>query len=364
MAIHASKFKNQYTSYEVKKSISNGITDYNNFDMSLCNADIIDYKNLTQLTLENLAKIHKDVNIYIANAKGVSNIRNIASSLGAGKHIVLSQEFIDKMGIDAESYNKCKQILDGTMKQLSEANFEVKSIGACVDENGITFWNTVEDKKGVNTTPESNDNIIDMMKKMQQEMDDLKNKFKIINTNSAFNAPMEVYSKLARAKNTAEVKVVASAARFKITRLKSMLRDCEDADKRKIKAAIRQLDKAITRAYRKVQDLSKEDNLNQEGLNAKRRNEKKLAEYKESELQKRIVVRKIRERAQISEANQLYYYPQMLLNKKSNYEEKPVSEFVPIEVQNYTSTQVADDVINIDAEIPIVNVSPTIQISI
>ena len=93
----------------------------------------------------------------------------------------------------------------------------------------------------------------------------------------------------------------------------------------KIKAMIKQLEKAITRSYRKIRDLSNEESLSQEKRSAEIKEKKRLAAHKNDELNRRRAIRRIRERAQIDEANPLYYYPQIFLNK----DEDRKNEYIP-----------------------------------
>lgn len=350
------RMRNQYTSLTSKKSFENSLANLNKIDMSFFDQDLIDYDKLTKLTLENLSQNYKDVTIYVVNTNDYNDIDKLALGLGNGKHLVVSKDFIEKMGTSAEAYNKGKTILEETLKQLTNSNVDIKSTGAYVDEKGITFWNTYEKVKPLNN---NHDNIFDTMKKMQEQVDELRNKFKIIKANSALSAPIDIYSKLARARSIPEVKSVVSTARYKISKLKAMLRDCEDNEKNKIKAAMRQLEKAITRSYRKVRDLSQESNLSHEKTTAEIKDNKKLAEHKRNELYRRRAIRHIRERAQMDEANPLYYYPQILLNKKNNdYKDEPIPTIDIASISIDVAPQIVEVV---DTQ---VNVLPTIEISI
>ena len=350
------KIKNQYLTSTSDKYLNNVFNNLNNIDMSFFDQDNIDYEKLTKLTLENLKQSYKGVNVYIVNSNDNKDIKKLALGLGSGKHLVISKDFIDKMSSSEEAYNKGKKILEETFKQLSNSEFNFKSTGAYLDEKGITFWNAYEKIIPVNVNQNS---FIEAMKKMQEQLDELQNKFKVMNSNSAFDAPVEIYSKLARARSIPEVKNVASIARYKINKLKAMLRECEDDEKSKIRAAIRQLEKAITRSRRKINDLSEENNLSNEISKAKFNDNKKLDEHKKHELNRRRAIRSVRERAQMNEANPLYYYPQILLNKK-NYESK--DEPIPtIDISNLStdvSFQISDTAVQTAVDImPIMEIS-------
>lgn len=351
------KIINHNSTSTIDKSLEYDSTNFNKTDMSYFNQDSIDYDKLTKLTLENLRQSYKGVNIYVVNSNDNKDINKLALGLGNGKHLVITKDFINKMSSSAEAYDKGKKILEETLKQLSNSEFNFKSTGAYLDEKGITFWNTYEKINPVNT---SHNSYFEAMKKMQEQIDKLQNKFKVMNSNSALNAPVEIYSKLAKARSVAEVKSVASAARFKINKLKSMLRDCEDDEKIKINAAIRQLEKAITRSYRKVRDLSQENNLANERITAEINDKKSLVHQKKNELNRRRAIRHVRERAQIDEANPLYYYPQILLNKKNN--DLKDEDIPTIDISGlYVNISPQVEAITVETA---VNVMPTVEISI
>ncbi len=321
-AKHISKLNSQSLTSDSKQYIENQLDTSNNFDISVFDFSAIDYNKLTKSTLETLKKSYAGINIYILKSNSPADVKKLALGLGSGKHLVISQDFINKMGSSEESYNKGKAILEETLNQLSNSNFEFNSIGAVVSEDSIKFW-TVYQK---NTSQDYVQNsFIDPIKMLQQQGEELKNKFKTMKKNSSFNAPIEVYSKLSRAKSKPEVMNVVSTARANISKLKTMLRDCEDNEKMKIKAMIKQLEKAITRSYRKIRDLSNEESLSQEKRSAEIKEKKRLAAHKNDELNRRRAIRRIRERAQIDEANPLYYYPQILLNK----DEDRKNEYIP-----------------------------------
>lgn len=115
------------------------------------------------------------------------------------------------------------------------------------------------------------------------------------------DAPLEAYARLARAKNKGQVGLAAGYARGKIAQLRAALRtDAENSEE--IKAALRQLEKAVSRAGKKRQDLQKEE--------VKERRQKRLMEEKERERAQRLreevrrqkLLRAIRERGYMHEA--------------------------------------------------------------
>ena len=360
---YSNKIKKEISPCIIKSNDSKKF-NYSNYDIAICETENVDYKNLTKLTLKNLKNTYKNINIYIGDFNSHNDIKNFAANSSNGKNLIISSEFLKKMESNSESYNNGKFVLEEVLKQLSNDLNNFDSIGAYIDEKGITFWNSYKKDKKETISNSSNDIMLEAMKNMQQDIDDMKNKLKIMKSKSVFNAPVEVYSKLAQARTVTEVKGVISNTRYRISKLKSMLRSCEENEIKKIKAAINQMEKAITRSYRKIRDLSQEDNIRLEKNKAENTNENKKAEKKNRELEKRRAIRRIRESAQMDEANPLYYYPQMLLNrKKDNFDDKDIPTYVPENVSLNASMPISTTA-DISSGSTVVNVLPTIEISL
>lgn len=364
-----------YTTYS-EQNIINDVNVFDNFDVSNFDLETIDYKKLTKSTLEVLSKNYKNMNIYILEKDSATDIKNFGSNLGNGVHIVISKDFIDKMGSSEEAYNRGKAIIEQTLKNISNVDIGlksgIKSFGAVIDDKSINFWigyekNEIDKQKG-NSIKLPQNNFLDSIKNLEKQGDELKNKFNSIKKTSNIKIPIDVYSRLAGAKSKSEVMSVVSMARANIAKLKKSLKDSNDNEKTKIRAVINQLEKAITRSYRKIKDLASEDSLAQGRSSAEIKDKKRLAAHKNEELNRRRVIRRIREKAQIDEANPLYYYPQMFLNKK--YEDEESNSYIQtIDISAITPTISAADVSASVTTVPLqqnveITVMPSINISL
>lgn len=327
------KVNNQNFIPNSEQNVKNDISISDNFDVSTFDLKSIDYEKLTKSTLEILSKNYKNVNIYILNQGSTMDIKNLASNLGNGKHLIISKDFIDKMGSSEEAYNRGKIIIEKTLESLSSSDLElkygIKSLGAVIDDKSINFWTGYEkndmsklENSGLKTP--QND-FLDPIKTLERQGEELNKKLKSMRKSSSLKTPIDVYSKLASAKSKPEVMSVVSMARSNIAKLKNSLKDSSDSEKIKIKAMINQLEKAITRSYRKIKDLTNEESLAHGRKAAEIKDKRKLAEHKSEEMNRRRTIRRIREKAQMDEANPLYYYPQMFLNKKDEDEESKSS---------------------------------------
>ena len=129
--------------------------------------------------------------------------------------------------------------------------------------------------------PQTEDKTIwEMMKEAQAKAEERKKSLQLPKSTRYGDAPMMAYARLARARTPADVNAAAGYARRCIGQFKAALRqDSENADR--IKAAINQLQKAVSRAGKKKRDLEQE----------------KLAD-----LRRRKSMRLIRERGYLKEA--------------------------------------------------------------
>lgn len=353
-------------------NVNNDVNASDNYDVSSFDLEAIDYKKLTKSTLEILSKNYKNINIYILEKGCVTDINRLARNLGDGKHLVISRDFIDKMGSSEEAYIKGKAILEQTLKDMSSSDFElnngIKSFGAFIDDKSINYWLTYE-KPFINNQTKNNiklpqNRLFYTFKGLEKKADKSKDKYKVKKPTN-IKIPMEVYSRLAGARTKPEVMRVVSIARMNISNLKKSLKDSDDNEKIKIKAIINQLEKAITRSYRKIKELASEDSLIKGRKSAELKERKRLAAHKNEELNRKRVIRRIREKAQIDEANPLYYYPQMFLNKKNESEEDESN------IQTIDSLSIAPSVgvIDVSVSMPVqqnieVTVMPAISISL
>lgn len=115
------------------------------------------------------------------------------------------------------------------------------------------------------------------------------------------DAPLEAYARLARAKNKGQVSLAAGYARSRIAQLRSALRrDSENSEQ--IKAALRQLEKAVHRAGKKTQDLQKEEIKEARQKRLLEEKERERAQRLNQELRRAKMMRAIRERGYLHEA--------------------------------------------------------------
>lgn len=146
-------------------------------------------------------------------------------------------------------------------------------------------------------TPDIHEMIREAREKAEQRRDSLKLKS---NTSQYGDAAMTAYAKLARARNRGEVSAAAGYARRQIARFRAALGVDKDNATR-IKAAIRQLQKAVGRAGKKSRELQREDLIRAREKKARQENERRKAAGLNGELNRRRTLRMIREEGYLRE---------------------------------------------------------------
>jgi len=144
--------------------------------------------------------------------------------------------------------------------------------------------------------------ICEMMKDAKEKADATREKFNSIKPEPRYgDAPLEAYSRLARARRPAEVNAAAGYARRQIARLKAAKQTDPDNAKR-IQAAINQLQKAVQRAGKKNRELNREklDQDRQKKLIQEKRSRE--ARRQKQELLRKQAMRRIRESGYLREA--------------------------------------------------------------
>ena len=175
------------------------------------------------------------------------------------------------------------------------ADLQVNSASAA----GTASWQT---QRSQDSAAKSYPTVYEMMRDAREKAQATRDKFSSAKPKPRYgDLPIMAYSRLARAKNSAQVNAAAGYARRQIAYLRAAKRTDPDNAKR-IQAAINQLQKAINRAGKKNRELSREK--------VEQQRQKKLAEEKKfrearrqrHELNRKKTLRSMRESGYIKEA--------------------------------------------------------------
>ena len=144
--------------------------------------------------------------------------------------------------------------------------------------------------------------ICEMMKDAKEKADATREKFNSIKPKPRYgDAPLEAYSRLARARRPAEVNAAAGYARRQIARLKAAKQTDPDNAKR-IQAAINQLQKAVQRAGKKNRELDREKLAQDRQKKLLQEKKSREARRQKQELLRKQAMRRIRESGYLREA--------------------------------------------------------------
>lgn len=147
-------------------------------------------------------------------------------------------------------------------------------------------------------TPDIHEMLREAREKAQERRDSLKLK---PNASQYGDAAMTAYAKLARARSQGEVSAAAGYARRQIARCRAALGTDKDNATR-IKAAIRQLQKAVGRAGKKGRELQREDLIRAREKRARLEQQRRKAASLNQELNRKKTLRMIREGGYLREA--------------------------------------------------------------
>ena len=146
--------------------------------------------------------------------------------------------------------------------------------------------------------------LIEMMREAQEQVEQQRKaleKFYKRNSTNYGDAPIEAYSRLARAKNRTQVNSASGYARRRLAQLKQALRQDPD-NAAAIRASISQLQKALNRAEKKKRDLDRESLLEARRVRSAKEKEAQKEQRLRQELKRRKSQRMIRETGYLREA--------------------------------------------------------------
>lgn len=146
--------------------------------------------------------------------------------------------------------------------------------------------------------PDLHEMLREAREKAEQRRDSLKLK---PNASQYGDAAMTAYAKLARARSQGDVSAAAGYARRQLARCRAALGSDRDNATR-IKAAIRQLQKAVGRAGKKSRELRREDLIRAREKKARLERQRRKAAGLNQELNRRRTLRMIREGGYLREA--------------------------------------------------------------
>lgn len=164
------------------------------------------------------------------------------------------------------------------------------------------YNSTAQLRTSEKTVKEETQSIHEMLQEAREKAQERRDSLKLKPNPAQYgDAAMTAYAKLARARNQGEVNAAAGYARRQIARCRAALGSDSDNTTR-IKAAIRQLQKAVGRAGKKGRELRREDLIRAREKKARLEQQRRKAAGLNQELNRRRTQRMIREGGYLREA--------------------------------------------------------------
>lgn len=173
-----------------------------------------------------------------------------------------------------------------------------------VEQNTQTeVWQSAQTRPaGTDKAEDPVQELHEMLNQAREKAQERRDSLKLRTNGSQYgDAAMTAYAKLARARSQGEVSAAAGYARRQIARCQAALGSDGDNAQR-IKGAIRQLQKAVSRAGKKKRELQREDLIRARERRARMEQERRKAVGLKQELNRRRTMRMIREGGYLREA--------------------------------------------------------------
>ena len=143
--------------------------------------------------------------------------------------------------------------------------------------------------------------LLEALEEARKKIEESKKRFQIKRKVRYGDMPVEAFSRLARARNKAQVNAAAGYARRRLAYLRAALR--QDPEQRTaIRSAMAQMEKAVLRAGKKKRDLDRESLAEHRRRKAEEHQREREALRLKQELQRKRTLRSIREGGYLSEA--------------------------------------------------------------
>ncbi len=244
----------------------------------------------TQKLLEQLKKNFPGIQFEITSDTDFLNLRKKAASLGEGKHLLISESFLARMGSSEKDYRECRTMLLASVLFLAENRED----GVFLSENQAASWNIREKEE---ERPQST--LEQMLQNLKQAGSNSGQKFKV-SSNVSFETA-SLYRKLAQSGTKANVQSVVSEAYNNMGALRLVTCFGDDKERAKAYKAIRSLEKLMVRSRQKIRSLDQETLLKLRKRRAQKKQQEEKVRQIQQELKKKQTQRKLRDRRIVRE---------------------------------------------------------------
>lgn len=249
-----------------------------------------DWTKETQDFLEQMKREYRGVQIRVqelSDPSDGSSVAQMAEDLGNGTYLIVSRDFLERMGSSREDYLACRNVMESLLRQLAGDSGKNLAKGAVLGERTASFWSV--------PVPEAQPPVL--LPKTQQSAADsgipdtgVKNDIKMTVGSSAYSSAFS-YARLAGASTKGQVRTVMGEAHRSIASLRMVIALGDDREKAKARAAVGSLQKLLVRGSRKLRKLDEETLQKIRRNRARKQGEIKKARRLKQELQKKRSLR-------------------------------------------------------------------------
>lgn len=241
-----------------------------------------------------LSKDYPGIVILERRPGGTQDVRQMAAELGQGSYVVVSSEFLERMGRSRKDFEACKSALKEALRSLSSGKKDVAGQGIYLGEDKAASWyvpaRTGADvaKKMAEALKQKNTGTMSGSPGTGAKQPESEYRKKVVVSYSTMNH----FAGLARAGSKSEVKKVMGDAQRSIGRLRLASVYGDEKERVKARKALRSLQKLLARGSRKIRKLDQEELLGVRKKRAEKARKEKKVRQIQLELKKRRSARK------------------------------------------------------------------------
>lgn len=241
-----------------------------------------DWMKQTEDFLDQMEKEYPGVSIIFRESVSGNSVPWLAAGLGAGTHLVLTRDFLERMGSSKEEFLKCKNAMTEILERLTGEKGKVLANGAVLGGSSITPWSVpIPEGQEAGFQFQASDQKFDFE---LSGANDWKKKFSVKYSSSGAAAS---YSRLAGAATKGQVRNVMGEAHRSMASLRMVIAFGDDKDAMKARSEIGSLQKLLVRSKRKIRRLDEETLIKIRKKRAQKQNELKKYRQMKLELEKK-----------------------------------------------------------------------------
>lgn len=213
-----------------------------------------DWRQATYDMLESLQKTFPDISIVQGSASDSASLQALAQSLGSGKHLVLSPEWVEQMAQGPEAFEKGCQTLLHLLRSLRASD----ATGIYVGEKTATSW-TYSPKSSAEERMEQAQKLLRWFAEMNAPKEEKKCPW--LQEMPRNYSTKSKYARVARATSVSQVNLIISDIQGAINDLQGVAMSGSNKEAAQARRAIRSLRTLVMRATRKISYLQAEQLL-------------------------------------------------------------------------------------------------------